>query len=292
MKVHAHAKINLFLRVIRKRPDGYHEIETLMCPIELHDTVRLSFNKNEISVSCTGPYIPDIPEGRENIARLAAARFFAATGKDGGVHIEIVKRIPAGAGLGGGSSDAAAVLSGLNNHYSRPLCNAELRRLAATIGADVPFFISCKPAVATGIGEILSPCPDLPSAHLVLVYPGCAVSTALVYKNLKIGLTKSKKINKKINFSPPGPDWGRSGYGRGYFQEYLHNDLEPVATKICPLIADAKKRLLECNAQSASMTGSGSAVFGLYSDPDKAGHAAAKLAGINEWSVFLTRLMV
>lgn len=289
MKIYAHAKINLFLRVIRKRPDGYHEIETLICPIELHDTVRLFFDKKTISVESSDP---DIPEGADNLAWIAAARFFAATGMDGGVHIEIKKRIPAGAGLGGGSSDAAAVLCGLNNHYSRPVHTAELRKLAASIGADVPFFISGQPAIATGIGDIFAPCPALFPSYVVLIYPGCAVSTPMVYKNLKMGLTKSKKINKKIIFSLSGSDWDRAGYVSEYVRGCLHNDLEPVATKMYPVIADAKKRLLACGAQGASMTGSGSAVFGLYSDPAKAAHAAEKLAVIKQWSVFLTRLIV
>jgi len=292
MEIYAHAKINLFLRICGKRPDGYHDIETLMCPISLHDIVRLAFDAKHTTVTCAGPYVPDIPEGRDNLAHIAADRFFEAARISGGVHISLQKHIPAGAGLGGGSSDAAAVLLGLNTYYDRPLPESRLMEIAATIGADVPFFISGKPAIATGIGDRLSPFPDLPSSHVVLIYPACAVSTALVYKNLKIGLTKNKKINKKIIFSLSGfdlgSDWGRPGYN----PECLHNDLEPVATGICPVIADAKNRLLAHNAQGASMTGSGSAVFGLYSDGDTAAHVASTLGDIEEWSVFLTRLLV
>jgi len=289
MEIHAHAKINLFLRICGIRPDGYHELETLMCPIGLHDIVRLYFNaKNETDISLDGRYLEDVPAGKDNLAVIAAERFFEAAGIRGGVHIKLLKRIPPGAGLGGGSADAAAVLCGLNSHYDNYLPESRLMEIAAGIGADIPFFISGKPAIATGIGEKLSFFPGLPFAHVVLVYPGVPVSTARVYKNLKIKLTKNKISVKNFNFDLSGS----KGIFPPYGGKWLYNDLESAAVEICPAVLNAKKKILSFNPDGASMTGSGSAVFGLFKDENAAVRAAESIRKIEKWSVFLTRLLV
>lgn len=281
MEIFAYAKINLILEVIGKRSDGYHELITLMCAIGLHDTVRLFFEGNRITVSCSHP---DIPVDHTNLAHIAARRFFDTIGnKDAGVHIEIDKLIPTGAGLGGGSTDAAAVLTALNRHYGKPLSTNRLTAIAAGIGADVPFFIFGKPAVATGIGDVLTPYPNLPPFHLVLIYPAIAVSTAQVYKKLNLGLTKNKKIPKRNIFEL---DWETG------IQKQLHNDLEPVASILCPDIDDAKQQLLANGAAGALMSGSGSSVYGLFTDPDSANQAYKVISRYRRWQVFLTQLRV
>ncbi len=281
MEIFAYAKINLILEVIGKRSDGYHELITLMCAIGLHDTVRLFFEGNRITLSCSHP---DIPADHTNLAHIAARRFFDAIGhEDGGVHIEIDKVIPTGAGLGGGSTDAAAVLTALNRHYGQPLSTDRLMTIAASIGADVPFFIFGKPAVATGIGDVLTPYPNLPPFHLVLIYPAMAVSTAQVYKKLNLRLTKNKKIPKRNIFEL---DWETG------IQKQLHNDLEPAASTLCPDIDDAKRQLLANGAAGALMSGSGSSVYGLFTDPDSANQAYKVISRYRRWQAFLTQLRV
>lgn len=278
MEIPAPAKINLYLDVLGRRSDGYHELQMLMCCIGLHDTVRLTFAPG-ISVACDAP---DVPEDESNLAHRAARCFFDATDLEAGAHITIDKTIPVGAGLGGGSSDAAAVLSGLNRYFGHPLSESRLFALALTLGADVPFFLYGRPAVATGIGEILTPYPGLRPRPIVLIYPMRPVSTAAVYKKLNLGLTKNKKITTKFIFES---DWNVDAPKR------LYNALEPAAFKLCPVIETAKSKLLAAGAAGALMTGSGSAVYGLFNDPNTASHAHRHLSKHTEWQVFETRLM-
>jgi 4-diphosphocytidyl-2-C-methyl-D-erythritol kinase len=196
-----------------------------------------------------------------------------------------------GAGLGGGSSNAAAVLKGLNAFYGSPVSREGLLSTGKSIGADVPFFIDGKPAVATGIGDILTPCPSLKSFPILLVYPSVPVSTADVYKNLNLTLTKTKKIHTKIIFEQ---NWERDAFKK------LFNDLEPVASAMCPDIQTAKACLLRNDATGAVMTGSGSAVFGVYETVEGAKRAYAAISGSTSgstsgnrmWRLFLSHLVV
>lgn len=258
----APAKINLFLRVIGKRPDGYHDLYSLMCPVGLYDTLTLSFNQPEISVACSHP---GVPEDSTNLVARAAALFFKATQADtsgyaSGVHIDIQKKIPVGAGLGGGSSDAAAVLKALNAHWGNPLTPGELQQLGARIGADVPFFIFSRPAVATGIGDRLQDFPHLSPWTVLLVYPNASISTAWVYKNLNLRLTKDEKKLSNFHFD-----------GRFFsIDKHLVNDLEPVTERVLPVIGEIKRLLLANGAAGAMMSGSGSTVFGLFTDSEQA----------------------
>ncbi|MFZ2634430.1 MAG: 4-(cytidine 5'-diphospho)-2-C-methyl-D-erythritol kinase [Desulfosalsimonadaceae bacterium] len=291
MDIQSPAKINLYLEVTGKRTDGYHNLNTLMCCIDLHDSIRLSFGKTRITIHCSHP---DVPQDESNLACRAAKLFLDTIGSRDGVHMDIEKRIPIGAGLGGGSSNAAAVLKALNAHFGKPVSQADLLAMGKTIGADVPFFIYGKPAIATGIGDILTPCPHLESFPLVLIYPSVPVSTVEVYKKLNLRLTKTKKINTRFLF--------KQNRGRDAFQ-FLFNDLEPVASVICPDIEAAKASLLKQNAMAALMTGSGSAVFGLFENDDsalKAFHAISdpitgtKVTAYNKrtWQIHLSRLVV
>ena len=272
------AKVNLFLEVCGRRPDGYHTIHTLMCCITLADSIRLRFDQAAISIACSHPAVP---EDETNLAVRAARLFFAHTGLGEGIHIDLEKNIPVGAGLGGGSSNAAAVLNALNGYYGHPVVPKDLQAMALSLGADVPFFILGKPAVATGIGEILTPCDHIKSLPILLIYPRVAVSTAEVYKNLNLTLTKKEKINTKNVFELK---WDKNTATR------LFNDLEKTAAEICPEIQEAKASLLRHNACAALMTGSGSAVFGLYKNTQHARDAFNAISRHSKWQVFLSRL--
>ena len=285
--IKAPAKINLFLRIIGKRPDGYHDLHSLMCPVGLYDTLALSFNQPAISVSCLHP---EVPEDSTNLAARAAALFFEATqmhrsGFSPGVHIEIQKKIPVGAGLGGGSSDAAAVLRALNTHFGTPLTAEALQRLGARIGADVPFFIFNRPAVATGIGDQLEAFANLFPWTVLLVYPNASISTAWVYKKLNLRLTKEEKKLSNFHFD-----------GRFFnIDKHLVNDLEPVTESGLPVIGEIKQLLLSKGAAGAMMSGSGSTVFGLFADAQKAVAAEKFLCGRQakqNWTVAVADLLI
>ncbi len=273
-KVLCPAKINLFLRVLGKRGDGYHDIISLMTPVSLWDKISLEFNKPEIKISCSHPLVP---EDEKNLAWKAARIFLKKTGIKEGVFISIEKNIPVGAGLGGGSSNCASVFKALNEHYNHPLSHKELEKAALETGSDVPFFISCKPAIATGRGEILSPVEKILKYKLILIGFDFHVSTAHVYKKLNLALTKCEKINKHFHFNgskfDPAP--------------YLCNDLETVTVAEHPVIEDAKAALMASGAKGALMSGSGPTVFGLFSSQKKAEKAfsALKKNGINPYFV-------
>lgn len=286
MKLLSPAKINLFLYVTGKRPDGYHTLQTLMCSIGLSDDIFISFGMEETTCDC---HHPEVPSGKANIAHRAAELFLARMGKKGdgcrdSVAISIEKRIPVGAGLGGGSSNAASVLLALNRYFGYPLSKEMLISLGASLGADVPFFIYGRSAIARGIGDILEPAPDIRRPFkIVLVYPGVAVSTASVYKNLNLGLTNHEKENKKILFN-------NSIYDP---VAHLHNDLEATAMMLCPDIGSARQALKASGADGVLMSGSGSAVFGIFFNDMHAAAAERSLSRQNSaWQVFLTDVMV
>ena len=278
MKINSPAKINLFLHIIGKRPNGYHDIHSLMCGLTLFDTLTLDFQVSKITVACVHSAVP---EDETNIAYRAARCFFEALHCSGGVGICIEKHIPVAAGLGGGSSNAASVLLGLNLHYGRPFSKQDLAALALTLGADVPFFIYQKPALATGVGEKLDFFKEIQPYPIVLIHPGVRISTADVYKNLNLGLTnceqklKSFPLNKGFN-----PNC------------HLCNDLETVTISWCPELSDIKKALLDQGALGSLMSGSGPTVFGIFSDSDRARKAYEALSTNQRWSCFLTQLLV
>lgn len=278
MKLLSPAKINLFLHVTGRRSDGYHDLLSLMCPVSLHDIIEFDFHADTLSIRCDHP---EVPLNESNLAYRAARLFFeqreAVMGIPAdGVMLSIIKRIPIAAGLGGGSSNAATVLIGLNRFFGHPFSLETLKEMGLSIGADVPFFIYGKPAIATGIGEVLSPVQSLPQFYVILVNPGVAVSTGAVYKNLNLGLTNTQKINKEAFFKVRNLDLVR----------YLWNDLEKVTASKFPEILDIKEALLSNGAEGALMSGSGPTVFGLFYEVNKARQAFDKLICRNEWRVF------
>ncbi|MEJ2656469.1 MAG: 4-(cytidine 5'-diphospho)-2-C-methyl-D-erythritol kinase [Desulfobacterales bacterium] len=173
MKILSPAKINLFLNILGKRIDGYHDLMSLMCCIGLYDTVSLHIGNPNITVSCDHPLVP---VDESNLAAVAAHLFLKTLKKNEGLKIVIQKQIPVSAGLGGGSSNAAAVLLGLNRYYDYPFSKEALMSMGLSIGADVPFFIFGSPAIATGIGDKLKAYPGLEKLSILLVSPGFSVS--------------------------------------------------------------------------------------------------------------------
>lgn len=283
MEIQAPAKINLFLRVVGRRSDGYHELETLMCCIGLYDTLLLQMGSDQNILTCSNP---DLPCDETNLAFKAVLSFNEALKADTEIaplnlSIHLTKRIPAGAGLGGGSSDAAAVLKGLNHYYESPFSRERLMEMALNIGADVPFFVDGKPAIATGVGEVLSPYCRLRPWGVIVVYPGFGLSTAEVFKNLNLGLTKCEKQLRYLLFKQ----------GRHNMIRHLFNDLESVAVHQYPVIGRIKKELLNQGATGALMTGSGSAVFGLFTNIQTARRAANAMKKPAPWQVYVTQLV-
>lgn len=286
ISIRAPAKLNLFLRVTGKRPDGYHDLYSLICPLALFDILTLSLGGGRMGVVCDHP---DVPGDATNLA-LRAARLFvesAFRGSDpplAGLMIRIEKNIPVGAGLGGGSSDAAAVLNALNDHFGKPLSTPELMALGRSIGADVPFFILGLPALASGIGDQLKPFSHLTPWTALLVYPNRVVSTAWVYKNLNLRLTKDEKKLNEFHFDGRFFDVG----------EHLVNDLEAVTEKAVPVIKEIKRLLLAHGAAGAMMAGSGSTVFGLFTTPERAISAYTALRNNQQrhnWTLYIADLL-
>ena len=279
IKFFSPAKINLCLHVTGKRPDGYHDLLSLMCCINLYDTLDISLGADKTEVICK---YPGVPLDDANIAIKAANTFFRAININESVRIHITKRIPVGAGLGGGSSNAAAILLALNHYYDHPFSVDELISMGLSLGADVPFLIFRKPAIVSGIGEKIESFHGLPNRHLLLIYPGLSISTAEVFKKYDLRLTKIKnKIKIKILLKDAIK-----------FESLLWNDLETITVPGYPEIYDAKKALLSQGAQGALMTGSGSAVFGLFSDSIKAKKACDALSHNADWQLFLTDLII
>jgi len=279
IRVQAPAKINLFLAVKGRRADGYHELCSLMAGVGLFDTLWMTIGTGTIRVTCNDPQVPEDPS---NLACRAAALFHNRFSRADGVHIKIDKKIPVAAGLGGGSSDAAAVLRGLNTLYGQPFDQKALMEMGLAIGADVPFFIFGKPAFATGVGEQLEACEDLAPYHVVLVYPGVSIATADVFKNLNLRLTKCKKALKYFPFRKHSFDINR----------YLCNDLETVTVVRYPVIEDVKQQLVALGAAGALMSGSGTTVFGLFKDASIAQKACRIMERTRTWRIFVADLLV
>lgn len=259
---YAPAKVNLFLKVLSKRPDGYHEIESLMQPVSLYDEILIETGRGGIEV------VSDkVPGGKDNLAYRAAETFYRRAGLTPSVSIEITKKIPVGAGLGGGSSDAATVLMALNEICSAGLSEKDLMELGAGLGSDVPFFILKGPALAKGRGEVLARA-ELPGLYYVLINPGFHVSTAWVYGNLD--LTKRAEDNNLTYSKEALSDVKR-------IKGLLYNDLEAVTVKRHPEIAALKAALIEAGAQGSLMSGSGPTVFGIFTGEDAARLALGSL---------------
>ncbi len=250
------AKINLGLRVVARRPDGYHDIESALQMVALADEIVLTPQEERITCEVAGA---DLPADEDNLAVRAAHVLKAHAGVDRGVHITLRKRIPVGAGLGGGSSNAAAVLLGLRRLWDLAVPQEALVALGASLGADVPFFLTAAAAWAEGKGDALAPLPPLEGLGIVLVNPGFPVSTSWAYGEVTFGLTKATKALSMLRFLLEMKRFTEIG-------PYLHNDFEPLVERSYPDVAMIKEALSEGGALGVALSGSGPTVFGLFPD--------------------------
>jgi 4-diphosphocytidyl-2-C-methyl-D-erythritol kinase len=267
LTLEAFAKVNLSLRVLGKRPDGYHEVDTIFQTVDLsEELVFLEREEEGVALTIEGLSLPVI---EENLILRATRALAKRTGTRRGARIHLSKKIPIGGGLGGGSSNAASALLGLSALWNLQLSDADLEALAASLGSDVPFFLLGGRARGTGRGEILEPLPDGPEEWLVLVFPRFSLSTAMVYGALAApALTDSAAAtNLRGSDSGGGPD---------------RNDLESAAESLRGELRRFRAALLDSGATSARLSGSGSTVFGLFGDEESARRATEWLAGLRE----------
>jgi len=269
LAVRAFAKVNLALEVLGPRPDGYTEIATVFQTIDLFDTIELQTDpqaRGALALETVGRE-PCPPE--QNLAWRAARAWLDRAGNPFGVAVKLHKELPAGAGLGGGSADAAAVLWGLDRLAAESLGEPDLARLAAGLGADVPYLLSGGLALGTGRGDRIEPLEDLPPVPVVIAWPGFGLSTAEIYRRTRAGLTATGPASKMRRFLSrlrpsendiPAP----------------FNDLYPAAAELAPAVQRLAGRLSELGGRGG-MTGSGSAVFGLFRDERAAAEAAERL---------------
>lgn len=291
--VHAPAKLNLFLEVLGKRADGFHELETLMVSVNLFDTlVFTQESSTQISLRChysgcvsrkvatdSASASDEVPDGRDNLAVKAAELLKSKTGVDKGIQIDLFKRIPAEAGLAGGSSDAAAVLLALNRIWNIGLSRDELQRYASELGSDVAFFLSDSPAaICQGRGEIIRPLPNPPRLHFVMVKPESGLSTAAVFRQCRPE-TEPRGVSNLVDCLQRG-DLRNAG-------QNLFNSLQAPAES---LNSDVRRLIEEFDRQpfvGHMMSGSGTSCFGICRHHNEARMAAARLKALRLGRVFV-----
>ena len=251
LTVKAAAKVNLYLDVLGKRANSYHEIESIMQSVTLYDRLVFRSLRQEIIIWSDNP---NIPLGKENLCYQAAELFLKKAKIKKGVQIEIYKSIPERSGLGGGSVDAAATLWGMNKLFETEIPLLDLSKLAKWLGADVPFCLKGGTSLVRGKGETLIPLPPIRDGWLVLLDPGIPISTSWVYKKLRVRLTE-KRLNAKL-LTNLIKKQGLLGISTS-----LYNRLEEIALRRYPLIKVVKEEMIKAGARGAAMTGSGSIIF-------------------------------
>lgn len=272
------AKVNLFLNVLGKRKDGYHEIETVMQAVSLWDDIAVEIGGEGVRVFCSDSRVPT-DEG--NIVWKAATMFMEEFGIGDNIRIEIAKRIPVGAGLGGGSGNAAATLVGLNLLFDIGAGRGELSRMGSAIGCDVPFFLSPGTAVGCGKGDEIEDLPHL-DIWMVLLYPGYSLSTASIYGMFGNGGGKASKV------LDPFLEAIREG-SIERISELVHNSLEEVVISSHPEVGSLKDFILEAGALCASISGSGPTVFGIVKGEDHASEVLEKVRGKGVYDAYIVR---
>jgi len=270
----APAKVNLGLRILGRRENGYHLLESLFVPIDLADRVQIERRDTPSVDFQIESDVPGVPEDGSNLAVRAALVFLAAAGIEAGLRLALEKRIPASAGLGGGSSDAAAVLRGLARIYPDAISPQGLRELALGLGADVPFFLDPRPAVVTGVGEEIEPISGVPAFSLLLAHPGVPLATPDVYRvydAFAASLTpvRAGSTIRRVSALRKGGDRA--------LEELLENDLEPAAVRLCPRISELREVIQGEGALAVGMSGSGPTVFGIFRDTIAASQARDRL---------------
>ncbi len=264
--VRAPAKVNLFLEVLGKRPDGYHEILTFMAAVRLYDTLRIeSAPEGDVRLTCNEPAVPT---GDENLIVRAAQLLRDASGAKHGARIRLTKRIPMQAGLAGGSTDAAAALLGLNDVWQTGLSPSELEQLSSRLGSDIPFFFHLPAGWCSGRGEIVAPAPLPRPLDLVLVCPPVGCSTPAVYRNVR--LAEHPDRGEAFRLALQSGDVEAIGQG-------LRNRLEPAARVVAPVLAELAMALADLHPAGRLMSGSGSTMFALCRSPVEADSFARQL---------------
>ena len=282
LRLRAFAKINAGLKILGKRPDGYHELRTIYQTIGLHDRLRIGISKSGkgIDVNCDNPAIPG---GPGNLVYRTCEAWEQARDWRGGIKVEIEKVIPLGSGLGGASTDAAATILGLERLSGDRLDIPTRQKLAAALGSDVPLFFLGGRVLGCGRGEEVYPLIDLPTRHCLIVFPGFAVSTAEAYRQAGLRLTEQTGTAYIGSFGAwphfPLMSWGPA-----------ENDFEYVVFARWPELARLKRRLIRAGAEVASLTGSGSAVYALFSSSRQMARASKLIP--KGWLLFPTRTLV
>ncbi len=271
LTLRAYAKINLYLDILEKRDDGYHDLVTVMQSVSLHDTVTLSRRQDD-EIRLLESNVSSIPAEKNLVVRAARA-YFAASGDPFGVDISLQKTIPMAAGVGGGSADAAAVLRGLNQLDHNRFKNADLAKIGAELGADIPFCIYGGTALCRGIGEVILPAQNNLDGAVVLAIAGESVSTPDAFGAWDRQMAASKKTEN----APDGLLGALQVGDLAGVSACLYNAFEAVIEPIRPAVSALKKMMLNAGATAACMSGSGPSVFGLFADDNAAAQAAAAL---------------
>lgn len=269
LQVRVPAKINLHLEVVGRRPDGFHELRTIFQSVDLHDTLEATTageGRLDLVIEPEGT----VDAGPTNLVIRAARALWSEVGARPGAALRLHKRIPVGGGMGGGSADAAAALVLLDRLWGTDLPDGVLRRIAADLGSDVPFFLHGGLAIGFGRGEEVVPLDDLPAMGVLLILPECSVSTPVVFSKLRAESWKrmDDTVYAGIVRRPPEIRWSA-----------VENDLERVVCEGWPLVARALEAVRRLDPMAAAVSGSGSAVFGVFQDLEAANAAASKLDG-------------
>jgi 4-diphosphocytidyl-2-C-methyl-D-erythritol kinase len=275
-------KVNLLLNILGKRPDGFHELETVMHPISVFDRLSFARADRQIELTCSDPALPT---DSRNLVHRAADRFLQSAGIKEGVRIHLEKRIPQAAGLGGGSGNAAVTLLGLNELFGQPLKASQLQQLAASLGSDIPFFLQSKPALAVGRGEQIQPLDSFPALRgsaFLLIHPGFGIATSWAYQQLSrfpVALKGTPgRAQKLVSLL-------QTARLRDVAAEF-YNSLEAPALEKYPLLALFQDFLRANGAAATLMSGSGSTTFAIMEEQAAAQAAAEKFKskfGMNNW---------
>ena len=261
LQLKAYGKINLGLDVIRKRPDGYHDLDMIMQMVDVYDDVIIEKKAGEEIVVKADAAV--LSNGKDNLAYMAAKMLFDEFGIKSGVEITIHKRIPIAGGMAGGSSDCATTLIGINEMFNLGLSKQQLMERGVKLGADVPYCVLGGTAIARGIGEVLTPLPTPPQCHVIIAKPPISVSTAYVYGHIRpYEITKRPDI-EQMTLAIKEQDLNK-------LSDLLYNVMEEVTVSEYPVIEKLKSIMLENGALNSIMSGSGPTVFGLFDDREKA----------------------
>ncbi len=282
LSLRSYAKVNLYLEVLGKRPDGYHEVETVLQSIDLFDSLELELVGEGIEVTCDNP---SVPQGELNLTYKAAAEFIGRIEEKLGVRITIQKAIPVGGGLGGGSSNAASVLLGLNGLTGGRLSSEELVDLGRLVGSDVPFFLSGGTAVARGRGDLLDRPLPTPALWLVIIYPNFSISTQWAYLELN---SQSQQGDRRFSLTDRERsanmmvEYIRRGDVSGIVSS-LRNSFEEVVFRRYPELGSIKEDLTSFGALGALLSGTGSSLFGICEREEQAQRASQHFANSGYW---------